>query len=140
MCKVGDIIVVDECRVGNREIGRHSYIVLNTDKGEIEGLPFDLVCNIMSSLEGKDDEYKKRKLSYPENMPYLPSEENVTNGHGKEGFVKAGIFYLFNRETIKYKVIGNVHIELYLRLINYIEHMDPDNIKYISDNLSNIKK
>ena len=41
-----------------------------------------------------------------ENMPYAPSEENVINGHGKEGFIKAGV-----------------------------KHMDTEDIRYILDNL-----
>lgn len=135
MCKVGDIIVVEECKVGNKDIGRHSFIVLSTDKGEIEGLSFDLVCNLMSSLEGKSEEYAKKKLSYPENMPYSPSEENIINGHGKEGFIKAGVYFMFNRENTNYRVIGNVQIELYIKLMEFIHNMDEDDIRYIIDNL-----
>ena len=57
MCKVGDIIVVKNCKAETGNIGRHSFVVLDTNQGEIEGLSFDLVCNIMSSLEGKGEEY-----------------------------------------------------------------------------------
>ncbi len=135
MCKVGDIIIVNECKRDNQIIGRHSFVVLNTNQGEIQGLSFDLVCNIMSSLEGKGEEYKKKKLSYPENMPYDPSEENIINGHGKEGFIKAGVYFLFNRSDIDFTVIGNVEIELYLKLIDFIKHMSPEDIKIILDNL-----
>ncbi len=135
MCKVGDIIVVRDCKAETGNIGRHSFVVLDTNQGEIEGLSFDLVCNIMSSLEGKGEEYKKKKLSYPENMPYDPSEENIINGHGKEGFIKAGVYFLFNRADIDFTVIGNVQIELYLKLIDFIKHMNPEDIRYILDNL-----
>lgn len=135
MCKVGDIIVVQNCKVNGNEIGRHSFVVLSTDKGEVEGISFDLVCNIMSSFEGKGESYKQRKLSYPENMPYSPSEENIVNGHGKEGFIKAGMYFLFDKSTIDFKVIGNIQIELYLRLIEFINNMDPNDIRYILDNL-----
>ena len=135
MCKVGDIIVVQNCKVDGKKIGRHSFVVLNTDRGEVEGMPFDLVCNIMSSFDGKGEEYKRKKLSYPENMQYSPVEENILNGHGKEGFIKAGMYFLFDRSTINFKVIGNIQIELYLRLIEFINNMDPNDIKYILDNL-----
>lgn len=135
MCKVGDIIVINECRDNGVNIGRHSFVVLSTDKGEIEGMPFDLVCNIMSSLEGKGDEYRRKKLSYPENMPYSPSDENVINGHGKDGFIKAGVYFLFNKETTDFKVIGNIVAELYIKLLEYINNMDPNDIRYILDNL-----
>lgn len=135
MCKVGDIIVVKDCKRDGKNIGRHSFVVLNANQGEIEGLSFDLVCNIMSSLEGKGEEYKKMKLSYPENMPYEPSEENIINGHGKEGFIKAGAFFLFNRADIDFYVIGNVEIELYLKLLSFIKNMDPKDISIVRDNL-----
>ena len=135
MCKVGDIIVVNECKRDGKNIGRHSFVVLNTNQGEIEGLSFDLVCNIMSSFEGKGEEYKKAKLSHSENMPYKPSEENIINGHGKEGFIKAGIYFLFNRADIDFIVIGNVEIELYLKLLAFINHMDPKDMAIILDNL-----
>lgn len=135
MCKIGDIIVVRNSKVGNNQIGQHSFIILSTAHGEIEGVPFDLVCNLMSSLEGKGEEYKKRKLSYPENMPYSSKEENVINGHNKEGFIKAGVYFLFKREDLDYRVIGNIETELYIRLMNYINNMNPEDIKIIKDNL-----
>lgn len=140
MCKIGDIIVVNRCKIGNTELERHSFVVLNTDEGEIEGLSFDLVCNIMSSFEGKGERYKSRKLSYPENMPYLPTEENIVNGHGKDGFIKAGLYFLFNAKETDYYVIGNVDVGLYLRLLEYIDKMDARQIKYVTDNLKPTKK
>lgn len=135
MCKVGDIIVVQNCKINGKELGRHSFVVLNTDKGEVEGMPFDLVCNIMSSFDGKGEEYKQRKLSYPENMPYSPTDENIVNGHGKEGFIKAGVYFFFDKSTIDFRVIGNIQIELYLKLMEFINNMDPNKIRYILDNI-----
>jgi len=135
VCKIGDIIVVKNVKSGNEQIGRHSFVVLSTQKGEIEGLSFDLVCNIMSSLEGKGEEYKRKKLSFPENMPYSPIEENIINGHGKEGFIKAGVYFLFDRESTDFYVIGNIETELYIKLMEFIKNMDPENIRYILDNL-----
>ena len=100
-------------------------------------MSFDLVTNIMSSFEGKSDDYKRKKLSHPENMPYDPSEENIPNGHGKEGFIKAGVYFLFDRKNTDFYVLGNVETELYLKLIDFINNMNPENIKYIIDNLKN---
>lgn len=45
MCKVGDIIVVKNYRSHGTVINRHSFVVLSTEKGQIQGLDFDLVCN-----------------------------------------------------------------------------------------------
>ena len=135
MCKIGDIIVVKNCKVGGQLIGRHSFVVLSTEKGEIEGLSFDLVCNIMSSLEGKGEEYKRKKLSFPENMPYSPTEENIINGHGKEGFIKAGMYFLFDKKELDFYVIGNVEIDLYLKLLDFVQNLNTKDISYRVDNL-----
>lgn len=135
MCQIGDIVLIKRCKIGEQNIGRHSFVVMSTDEGEIEGVPFDLVCNIMSSLDGKGEEYRKRKAQYPENFFYSPTEENVINGHGKEGFIKAGIYFLFNRKDLDYEVIGNINTSLYLRLCKYIQGMNPEDIRYITDNL-----
>ena len=135
MCKVGDIIVVNNFKIGEKILKRHSFVVLGTDNGEIEGLPYDLVCNIMSSFEGKGSDYKEKKLSYPENMAYSPTEENIIHGHGKEGFIKAGVYFFFNRADTDFYVIGNVEVGLYLKLLEFVNNIQPDQIKYILDNL-----
>ena len=135
MCKIGDIIVVKDPKINGKPIGQHSFVVLSTDEGEIEGMPYDLVTNIMSSFSGKSEDYKKKKLSYPENMPYEPSEENIIDGHGKDGFIKAGLYFLFERDKTDFYVLGNIETELYIRLINYINHMDSKLIQYVTDNL-----
>ena len=44
------------------------------------------------------------------------------------------IFYL-TEPDIEFTVIGNVQIELYLKLIDFIRHMNSEDIRYILDNL-----
>lgn len=133
MCKMGDIIVVKNCKRDDKDIGQHSFVVLSTDKGEIEGLSYDLVTNIMSSFDGKGVDYKNKKLSFPENIPYSAKEENVKNGNHKEGFIKAGVLFYFDRDKTDFFVIGNIEIDLYLRLLEYINNSD--NIIHVIDNL-----
>ena len=43
MCQVGDIILVDNYFHRNQPIAKHSFVVLSTENGEIEGLSYDLV-------------------------------------------------------------------------------------------------
>lgn len=96
-----------------------------------------LMCFLGCILSGRNIfVHKKRKLSYPENMPYDPSEENIINGHGKEGFIKAGVYFFFDKTKIDFTVIGNVNVELYLRLMEYIRNMNPEDIRYVVDNLT----
>ena len=54
MCKVGDIIVIRNYKSQGNELRRHSFVVLSTEKGRIQGLEFDLVCNVMSSFHSEE--------------------------------------------------------------------------------------
>ena len=54
MCKVGDIIVVRNYLSQGQTIKRHSFVVLSTEHGEIQGMDFDLVCNVMSSFRSEE--------------------------------------------------------------------------------------
>ncbi len=52
MCKVGDIILVDNYKHGDKVLNRHSFVVLNANKDEIQGLEYDLVCNVIHAPFG----------------------------------------------------------------------------------------
>lgn len=130
-CQVGDIIVVKHFKTGGQTIGRHSFVVLSTDRGQIQGLDYDLVCNVMSSFHS--EEHRKKKLGYPGNFEYPANQENVKGGHGKAGYIKAEQFFYFDSESLDYFVIGNVQPELLNLLFQYIEQLD--NIEHIIDNL-----
>ena len=60
MCKIGDIILVDSYKHGGKTLNKHSFVVLNADKDEIQGLEYDLVCNVMSSFHS--EEHRKKKM------------------------------------------------------------------------------
>lgn len=62
MCKVGDIIVVRNYVSQGKEIGKHSFVVLSTEKGKIRGLDYDLVCNVFFSFRRTEE--KETKLSW----------------------------------------------------------------------------
>ena len=131
MCKVGDIIVVKNYRSHGTVINRHSFVVLSTEKGQIQGLDFDLVCNLMSSFHS--EEHKKQKMKYPGNFPYSAEQEHIKNGHGKEGYIKAEQFYYFDRDKTDFYVLGNVEPELFNELLAYIQTLEE--IENITDNL-----
>ena len=93
---------------------------------------YHLICNVLSSF--KNEEQKKRKLSYPGNFP-VANEDTVTNpDNGLDGFVKTDQLYFFNKEKISYQVIGNVVPEILELIFDYIEESDFD-IVIITDNL-----
>lgn len=131
MCKVGDIIVVKNYVSQGRTLSRHSFVVLSTEKGEIQGLDYDLVCNVMSSFHSEDQ--RRKKLSYPGNFEYPASEENINNRHGKDGYIKAEQFYYFDRSKTDFYVLGNVTPELFNALIEFINQLS--DIEIVIDNL-----
>lgn len=71
MCKVGDIIVVNN---------------------------YDIICNVMSSF--KNEEQRRKKLSYPGNFPITHNDSAVINGNEKDGYIKAEQLYYFNKEKL----------------------------------------
>lgn len=132
MCKVGDIIIIESYRHGNTTINQHSFIVISDEKGEIEGFPYDMIANVMSSF--KNDEQKKRKLSYPGNFE-VKSSDTATNPHNnKDGFVKTDQLYYFKKDKIKYERIGSVNIETMNAIFDFIENGTFE-LEVITDNL-----
>lgn len=69
MCKIGDIILIERYKDREKTLGRHSFVVIDDQNGEIQGLPYDMICNVFSSF--KNEEQKKRKLSNPGNFQLL---------------------------------------------------------------------
>ncbi len=133
MCKVGDIIVVKNYKSQGGHIGKHSFVVLSTENGQIQGLDYDMVCNVMSSFHS--EEHKRKKLGYPGNFEYDAEQENIQgSGHGKSGFIKAEQFYYFDRKKTDFYVLGNVTPELFNDLLEFIKKLD--SVEHIIDNLN----
>lgn len=132
MCKIGDIILVNHYSHGSSEIDKHSFVVLDTNEGKIRGLEYNLVCNVMSSFKTEDQ--RKHKLGYPGNIEILESDKVVKDGNHKDGYIKAEQFYYFDRNELDFVVIGNVTIEFFNSLINFINNLDIP-LEHIVDNL-----
>ena len=132
MCKIGDIILVNRYQHEEGSIDRHSFVVLSTEQGKIQGLEYNLVCNVMSSF--KDERQKQRKLGYPGNIEISDSDRVIQEGNHKEGYIKAEQFYYFDKEKLDYEVIGNVTIEFFNALIKFINELNVP-IEHIVDNL-----
>lgn len=130
MCKVGDIIVVKNYKQNGLNIRTHSFIVLNIDRGQIEGLDYDMICNVMSSFRNKD---KQKKLSFPGNIELLPEDRNMLRGNDESGYVKAEQLFYFDRSTLDYCVIGNLTSDAFQKLIEFIQALDSH--EHIIDNL-----
>ena len=131
MCKVGDIIVIKNYKSHGVPLSRHSFVVLSLENGKICGADFDMVCAVMSSFHS--EEHRQKKLQFPGNVEYEADEENVKNGHGKSGYIKADQLYYFVQADLSYYTIGEVTPELFQRLLERIESLD--RIENIVDNI-----
>ena len=132
MCKIGDIILVDNYKDNGCNLNKHSFIVIEDENGTIEGVPYDFICNVMSSF--KNDKQKLRKLRYPGNLP-ISHNDTVTDPHNnRDGFVKTDQLYYFKKDNINFKVIGNVIPEVLDMIFDFIENSDFE-FSHIIDNL-----
>lgn len=119
MCKLGDIIVIKEFKNEFGEvIPKHSFVVINDEADVIEGFRYDFVSNMLCSFH--DDEHKRRKLRYQENLPIKEEKISGDNINNKEGFIKADQLYYFNKDTIEYKTLAHVEPELLDELVQLI--------------------
>ena len=132
MCRIGDIILIDKYEDNNKVLRRHSFIVIEDNNGTVEGMPYDMICNVLSSFKG--EEQKKRKLSYPGNFP-VTNDDTVTNpDNGLDGYVKTDQLYYFNKSKITYSVIGQINPEILDLIFQFIEESDFEIVR-ITDNL-----
>lgn len=132
MCKAGDIILIIDYVDGGVNLSRHSFVVIKDVAGQIQGLDYDIICNVMSSF--KTPEQRAKKLSYRGNFEILHTDTNVSGGNEEDGFIKAEQFYYFYKEKIKFRVIGAMNEDAFGELIQFIENLDIE-IKQIVDNL-----
>ena len=132
MCKIGDIIIINNYIDNGINLSRHSFVVLDDEDGKIQGLSYDMVCNVMSSF--KDGNHKNRKLNYPGNFPISSNDTHTNPNNGRDGYIKADQLYYFNKEKIDFQVIGSMNKESLEKLIKFIEELEID-IKEIIDNL-----
>lgn len=132
MCQIGDIILVQKYKYHGLDLPRHSFIVISDENGEIQGVSYDFIANVLSSF--KNDMQRKRKLKYPGNFP-IDSDDTETNPHNnKSGFVKADQLYYFAKDKLSYTVIGTMKPDVFNELMNFIENSDFD-FEDIIDNL-----
>lgn len=138
MCKLGDIIIVDEY-IGSdgKKVGKHSFVVINDEHDSIEGLSYDFVANVMLSFH--DEEHKKKKLKYESNLPIKEDKISGKDLNSKEGYIRADELYYFNKSKIKYKVLAHMDPELLDELVQLILYLnDKGKIKIVTKNLEDL--
>lgn len=129
MCQIGDIILVYNPKRFQKPIGMHSFVVLDDTQGEIRGFDFDFIGLIMSSMDTEDKH--ERLMKYEGNFPITPDEQDIEDGgNGKSACIKAEQFYYFNKDKIKYKIIGRLDEEIFNLLIEFIQELNENGIRF----------
>lgn len=119
MCKLGDIIVVKEFKNEYGDIvPKHSFVIINDEEDYVEGFRYDFVSNMLCSFH--DEDHKKKKLKYEQNLPVREEKISGENINNKEGFIKADQLYYFNKNKIQYKVLAHIDPELLDELVQLI--------------------
>ncbi|KUO73389.1 MAG: hypothetical protein APF77_13740 [Clostridia bacterium BRH_c25] len=132
MCNVGDIIVVDSYKDRGNTLNKHSFVVLYQDTGTIQGLDYDMICNVMSSF--KNEKQHDIKMRYPGNFPVVFDDFDPITGNKLRGYIKVEQLYYFKKDNLKYMVIGHMKPDIFNLLIEFIGDLNVP-IEHITDNL-----
>ncbi len=136
MCKLGDIIVVNKYIAENgKEIGRHSFIVIDDNPDSIQGLEYTHVTTVISSF--KDEEQRKNKLKYEGNIEIVEFEKNgKTKVFKNPSYIKADKLFYFDKNKLDYYVFGRISDDLLDELMKLILLLEKENkLTIITDNL-----
>lgn len=136
MCKIGDILLIYDAKVNGKRVGPHQFIVLNDEFGEIQGMSYDVLATILSSMttEKKQAKYER----FPGNLSIMPDDRNVINDNNAPAFTKLDQFFYFSLKTMKYKVIGTINDDIMDLIYDYISELQAKGIKFynITENLT----
>jgi hypothetical protein len=134
MCKAGDIILVKSYKDGEHSLGKHSFVVISDENGMIEGMRYDLICNVLSSF--KSQEQREWKLNkYSANYEIKNCDTHTKPDNGKDGYLKTDQLYYFQKENLDYETIGYLNEDVFELVIRFINESDFD-LKIITDNLN----
>ena len=123
-CEIGDIVLVSNFKYSDGSDGSlHSFVVIDIEKDELELMPFEYLCFLVSS--------KSTKESYPYNIPIKKDNVNrlKVDSHVKCDFIYEGI-----RKDDIIMVIGSVTPEqldsfwdAYEAFLNEVEQTESEN-------------
>ena len=113
-------------------MSQHSFVVLSTKGGTIQGLEYSIVCNVLSSF--KNEKHKGQKLDNPGNFEIVHTDGSVVDGNNKDGYIKAEQIYYFSDDKTNYSVIGKLRPDVFEQLIRFITELNIP-LELIIDNL-----
>ena len=127
MCKLGDVIVVKEFRNEyGKIVPKHSFVVINDEQDYVEGFKYDFISNMLCSFH--NEEHKKKKLQYKQNLEIKEEKIFGEKINNKEGYIKANQLYFFDKSKIEYKVIAHLDSELLDELVQLILELQKSNL------------
>lgn len=136
MCQIGDIVLIYNPKRYHKPIGVHSFVVLDDAEGIVKSMNFDFVGLLMSSMD--TDEKHDKLMKYDGNFPITPDEQDIEGGgNHKAACIKSEQFYYFNKNKIKYKILGKLDEEIFNLLVEFIEELNQKGISFeqITSNL-----
>ena len=126
MCKFGDIIVVQKYKGDDgKELSKHSFVVIEDTPGEISGLNYDLVANVMSSF--KNEEHRKMKIKFKENIEVISDDIVGEYKNSKSGYIKADQLFYFDKKKLDYYVFAHITPDLLDELLKLIISLEVEN-------------
>ena len=139
MCKIGDIILINNAKDNKGYVGQHPFIVIDDQGGTVRGLyEYDFIALLTSSMETDEKIEKMRK--YPGNLPLKKEDKTVFSPKiNKDAFVQADKFFYFHKEKISFSSYGQLNGDIYDLLIEFIQELSEQGIP-ISQIFSKAKK
>lgn len=136
MCKLGDIIVINEFKNEfGEKVKKHSFVVINDENNNIEGLNYDFISNMLCSFH--NEEHKSKKLRFKENLEVSETANSKKNLNNKNGYIKADQLYYFDKAKIEYYVLGHLNPDLLDELLQLILVLnDEGKLKLVTTNLN----
>lgn len=137
MCKIGDIVVIKNYVSENgKNIGVHSFIVIDDSNGKIRGLSYDFVATVISSFKNKV--HKKKKLNYEENLEIKNSHLMNNQKLKKASYVKIDKIFYFDKNNIDYYVLGKISNEYLVKILNLVSVLSEKNkLLLVTKNIEN---
>jgi len=136
MCKVGDIIVINEFKNENdKVISKHSFVVISDEENYISGLKYDFVVNMLCSFH--NEKHRNKKIKFRENLEIKETSICGKNINNKTGYIKVDQLYYFDKNLITYKVIACMDNGLLEELISLIIKLNKEGL--LKNILTNLK-
>lgn len=131
--KFGDIVIITKyISEDGKDMSGHSFIVVGDEEGEIQGIPYDLVCSVMTSI--KEGKRYKNSSNW---LKITADDRNINPENNKSAYIKANQLYYFQKNSIDTIQIGCATEEIMDALIELINHLDETGqLKIIIDNLT----